>query len=938
MARLIPVVFDFESFWSQEHTLTKLNPVDYVMHPNTEIQSCSITVPGKNTQVVFGEAALEQVFARMPWERIYAIGHNMAEFDAMILAWRFGVSPAKWGCTQAMARPLFAKTSQLSLDALLTYLDAPFKKGSLEATNTKGLRLADFTPEMREAMRGYNTIDGDACMWLFKKLAPMVGARELEVIDATIRSLVDLKFQCDAPLLEETLAGVKEDKRKALLECADLLGVDPEADEPWRLEEVRSALASAPKFSKILEAYGFEVPMKPSKTAMAKGEHKLIPALSKTDEAMEELVECDHPVISAAAQTRLGVKSTQLESRIETFLRWNHYLDGAMPVPLRYCGADTTGRWSGTMKANMQNLPRIPRDKDGNIIPKRSNALRECLLARPGHKVIVADQSGIELRVNHYLWQVEDSMELYARDATADLYRAFAAARYAIAPEEVTKPQRQLAKVCLSEGSLVLFRHGEKVFWAPIEQYGPSYQLWDGVEWVWAKGLASNGLKQTQPLCGLWLTPDHLVLSGTQWKEAGSLHGESLRRALETGREAWSSLGLSPGQMEALKRPSSNATADSRSTPSRATTSLAGRLLAAICALKKRPGASGTGATTRSCRTSSTERDCSTGSTRRSTDATTQMTPATPTTVAGAYESMQRGRRTRLSFYATFKRYLGGTTRRLSLTGRTSTEATSRATSGSYPARKTCSTSGAYKISSEGSLSLRNVYDITDCGPRHRFMALTDEGPVIVHNCHLGLGFGAGAETFRVVAKLMGGIVLNEVEAAEAVSAWRGQYRRIVNGWRVCHEALTDVYLGREREIDPWGLTHTCKEGIVLPSGRIIRYPSLHEEPRERGRGNEWWYGQGRHRARIYAGKVDENIVQALARDIITDNMLEFRRRTGLSPSLLVHDELVYVVPDAEAEALLAELQSIMRTSPSYWPEIVLWSEGDIGDRYSDAK
>ena len=86
----------------------------------------------------------------------------------------------------------------------------------------------------------------------------------------------------------------------------------------------------------------------------------------------------------------LAAASTQRESRSETFLRWNHYLDGAMPVPLRYCGADTTGRWSGTMKANMQNLPRIPRDKDGNIIPKRSNALRECLLARPGHKVIVA--------------------------------------------------------------------------------------------------------------------------------------------------------------------------------------------------------------------------------------------------------------------------------------------------------------------------------------------------------------------------------------------------------------------------------------------------------------------------------------------------------------------------------------------------------------------
>ena len=44
--KLTPIVFDLETFWSKDHTLSKMNPVDYVMHPDTEIQSCSITVPG----------------------------------------------------------------------------------------------------------------------------------------------------------------------------------------------------------------------------------------------------------------------------------------------------------------------------------------------------------------------------------------------------------------------------------------------------------------------------------------------------------------------------------------------------------------------------------------------------------------------------------------------------------------------------------------------------------------------------------------------------------------------------------------------------------------------------------------------------------------------------------------------------------------------------
>ena len=40
--------------------------------------------------------------------------------------------------------------------------------------------------------------------------------------------------------------------------------------------------------------------------------------------------------------------------------------------------------------------------------------------------------------------------------------------------------------------------------------------------------------------------------------------------------------------------------------------------------------------------------------------------------------------------------------------------------------------------------------------------------------------------------------------------------------------------------------------------------------------------------------------------------MLEMRRRTGKAPCLSVHDELVYVVDEDEAEDTLDTLQSIM--------------------------
>lgn len=202
---------------------------------------------------------------------------------------------------------------------------------------------------------------------------------------------------------------------------------------------------------------------------------------------------------------------------------------------------------------------------------------------------------------------------------------------------------------------------------------------------------------------------------------------------------------------------------------------------------------------------------------------------------------------------------------------------------------------------------------------------------------HLGLGFGAGSATFQKVAKIMAGIDLSEDDAANVVYKWREEYQPIVQGWRTCHDALPVILAGQEGyPIDPWGMCVPTKEGIRTPKG-FIRYPALRREIGDDGK-KEFWYGEGRHKARIYAGKITENIVQALARDVIAGNCLEIKKQTGYAPSLLVHDEWVGVVPEAEAEAVLAEVQRIMRTPPSWWPELVTWSEGGIEETYGAAK
>lgn len=208
---------------------------------------------------------------------------------------------------------------------------------------------------------------------------------------------------------------------------------------------------------------------------------------------------------------------------------------------------------------------------------------------------------------------------------------------------------------------------------------------------------------------------------------------------------------------------------------------------------------------------------------------------------------------------------------------------------------------------------------------------------------HLGLGFGAGAPTFRRFAKMQYGLVMDEDESAEVVQSWRGKYAAIVNGWKLSGNGVKAAYEKRpDMPVDPWGMVTSCYEGLRLPSGRLIRYPDLRVEedgqwPDGRAK-KSMFYAHGRHKARITGPKACENIVQALARDIIFDNAISFYKASRLRPQLRVHDELVYVFPDSEAESLLAELQGIMRTPPHWWPELVVWSEGDVAQTYGAAK
>jgi DNA polymerase len=123
------------------------------------------------------------------------------------------------------------------------------------------------------------------------------------------------------------------------------------------------------------------------------------------------------------------------------------------------------------------------------------------------------------------------------------------------------------------------------------------------------------------------------------------------------------------------------------------------------------------------------------------------------------------------------------------------------------------------------------------------------------------------------------------------------------------------------------------REKIILPSGLALRYPNLTGEPDEKGR-LQWSYGDDKKK--LYGGKLTENIVQAVARCVMTDGMLRIQKRYPCV--LTVHDEVAALVPESEAEEAENWVLAQMTMVPKYMPGIPLAAEAGHAKRYGDAK
>lgn len=426
------ITLDFETYYDREFSLSKITTEEYVRDDRFEVIGVAVKENDNETKWFSGTGEEVCGFLRKyDWENSFALAHN-AMFDASILTWRFGIKPMAWLDTLSMARAVHGTEVGNSLAKLVEYYELG-KKGT-EVLNALGKHKKDFSKAEINAYGGYCINDVDLTYELFLRLIPSFKQSELKLIDITIKMFSEPMLELDTPLLEAHLEDVKN--RKELLLQA--------------VQQDREALMSNQKFAELLRQCGVEPPTKISPTT---GQETL--AMAKSDEGFKALAEHPDERVQALVAARLGNKSTLEETRTERFI--NISKRGKMPVPLSYYAAHT-GRWGGSDKINLQNLP--SRGANGG-------KLKRAIVAPKGYVMIDADSAQIEARVLAWLAGQDDLVEAFRNEE--DVYKIMGAAIYRKAPSEITKEERFVGKTTILGAG---YGMGAQKFQAQLKTFG----------------------------------------------------------------------------------------------------------------------------------------------------------------------------------------------------------------------------------------------------------------------------------------------------------------------------------------------------------------------------------------------------------------------------------------------------------------------------------
>jgi hypothetical protein len=181
------------------------------------------------------------------------------------------------------------------------------------------------------------------------------------------------------------------------------------------------------------------------------------------------------------------------------------------------------------------------------------------------------------------------------------------------------------------------------------------------------------------------------------------------------------------------------------------------------------------------------------------------------------------------------------------------------------------------------------------------------------------LGYQSAADTFKQACLDYAGLEITDDEAERQVTDYRKANPLVVTLWGRMENAMAACEGGTYR--------------MPLPSGRVIKYFNV-----ERVKGGKFaklrastvwgddpddWYG----------GKLTENLVQSIARDVFAAALLRIEA-AGYAPVWHVHDEGIWEVAEDQAEAVAKQIEALMSVTPDWIPGLPVGAEVEITKFY----
>ena len=220
---------------------------------------------------------------------------------------------------------------------------------------------------------------------------------------------------------------------------------------------------------------------------------------------------------------------------------------------------------------------------------------------------------------------------------------------------------------------------------------------------------------------------------------------------------------------------------------------------------------------------------------------------------------------------------------------------------------------------------------ITKADAEQRFVGKT---------CILGLGYGTGAAKLQhtLATSQPISVKIELDESKRIVGVYRDKNDKIIDLWAEGDRMLEDMLNGNFKKGPKSFGKHGCvfydKEGIILPNGLRIRYPNLRKEWDEKDQKSKIMYDSRKGAISIWGGTVVENVVQALARIVVGEQMLKINEHYRVV--LTVHDAAVVVVPMDEEDSAKELITGLMGIAPEWAQGLPVASEAKSGASYGD--